>query len=289
MNTIWIVLPILILLMFQLGMELNRDSFLRVIRHPLPVGVGLVGQLVLLPLLAFGVGCLFRLPPVFFIGLMLIACCPGGSSSNVFSLLAKGDVALSVLLTALSSVITLFTIPVALSLVTRFVSLYSEVEIHLPVGQLIVQNLLLMFLPMACGGLVRVYFPRVATLLQRILARLSFPALMLLAAVFFMQHYEAIIQNFTLLGLSVGLLILLAMGGGWLMSRLARLKGAQRRTIVIEIGMQNAAQAIAMAGSPFIFNNEVMAIPAIIYALLMNVILLSYLKLLPKNLSAESA
>lgn len=282
MNTIWIVLPILILLMFQLGMELDGASFLRVLKRPLPVLVGLVGQLLLLPLLAFVIGCWFHLPPVFFIGLMLIACCPGGSSSNVFSMLAKGDVALSVMLTALSSVITLFTIPVAISMVTHYVSLYSDVEIHLPVGQLMVQNLLLMFLPMVCGWLMRVFFPKQAMSAHAVLGRLSFPALMLLAAVFFVQHYEAIIHNFTLLGFSVGVLILLAMGGGWLMTRMARLRGPQRRTIVIEIGMQNAAQAIAMAGSPFIFNNEVMAIPAIIYALLMNVILLSYLKLLPK-------
>lgn len=281
-NAIWIVLPVLILLMFQLGMELDRASFWRVLKKPLPVFIGLTGQLLLLPLLAFAIGCWFSLPPVFFIGLMLIACCPGGSSSNVFSMLAKGDVALSVLLTALSSVITLFTIPVLVSMVTRFVSLYSDVEIHLPVGQLVVQNLLLMFLPMLCGGCMRIFFPKQAVVLQGVLGRLSFPALMLLAAVFFLQHYEAIVRNFSLLGLSVGILILSAMGGGWVMTRVARLKGAQRRTIVIEIGMQNAAQAIAMASSPFIFHNEVMAIPAIIYALLMNVILLSYLKLLPK-------
>ena len=284
MNTIWIVLPVLILLMFQLGMELNLAAFWRVLKRPLPVVVGLAGQLVLLPALAFAVGCCFQLPPVFFLGLILIACCPGGSSSNVFSLLAKGDVALSVILTTLSSVITLFTIPVVVALATRFVSLYSDVQIHLPVGQLIVQNLLLMFLPMLLGGCLRIGFPAVADRLRPVLGWLSFPALMLLAAVFFLQHYATIVRNFPLLGLTVAVLILLAMGGGWLMSRLARLKGAQRRTIVIEIGMQNAAQAIAMAGSPFIFHNEEMAIPAIIYALLMNVILLSYLKILPKHL-----
>lgn len=186
MNTIWIVLPVLILLMFQLGMELNLAAFWRVLKRPLPVVVGLAGQLVLLPALAFAVGCCFQLPPVFFLGLILIACCPGGSSSNVFSLLAKGDVALSVILTTLSSVITLFTIPVVVALATRFVSLYSDVQIHLPVGQLIVQNLLLMFLPMLLGGCLRIGFPAVADRLRPVLGRLSFPALMLLAAVFFL-------------------------------------------------------------------------------------------------------
>ena len=109
MNTIWIVLPILTLLMFDLGLSLRFEDFGKVFRHPLPMVVAMFGQLVLLPAIALGLAYLFKLPPVFFIGLVLIACCPGGSSSNVFSKLAGGDVALSVTLTALSSVITLFT------------------------------------------------------------------------------------------------------------------------------------------------------------------------------------
>ena len=114
MNTVWIVLPVLIALMFQLGIELDRQAFAGVARRPAAVVAGLLGQLALLPLIAFGVGLAFRLPPVYFLGLLLVACCPGGSSSNVFSMLAKGDVALSVTLTALSSLITLFTIPLVM-------------------------------------------------------------------------------------------------------------------------------------------------------------------------------
>ncbi len=125
----------------------------------------------LLPLIALGLATLFNLPPVFFIGLVLIACCPGGSSSNVFSKLAGGDVALSVTLTAL---------------------------------------------------------------------------------------------------------ILVAIGCSSLLSRLVRTGDRQRRTVIIEVGMQNAAQAIAIASSPIIFANEEMAIPAILYSLMMNIVLLIY-------------
>ena len=114
------------------------------------------------------------------------------------------------------------------------------------------------------------------------------PALMLLAAVFFVQYASTILENLGVLGLAAGALILLAMAGGSLLARLFRLRRAVRRTIVIEVGMQNAAQAIAIATSPLIFNNGEMAIPAIVYALLMNVILLAYLKLLPKY-SGEAA
>ncbi len=280
MNTIWIVLPILIVLMFQLGIELDRASFAGVIRRPAAVAAGLVGQLLLLPLIAFGVALAFRLPPVYFMGLILIACCPGGSSSNVFSMLAKGDVALSVTLTALSSLITLFTIPLVMGFAARFVSVHADTVIDLPAGKLLMQNIVLLFLPMAAGSLFRRRWPAAARHVHTLLGRMAFPALMLLAALFFIQYADAIVRNFRVLGFSAAALILLAMFAGALLSRSLRLGRAVRRTIVIEVGMQNAAQAIAIATSPLIFDNGEMAIPAIVYALLMNVILLSYLKLL---------
>lgn len=268
--------------MFQLGIELDRQAFAGVVRRPAAVVAGLLGQLVLLPLIAFGVGLVFRLPSVYFLGLLLIACCPGGSSSNVFSMLAKGDVALSVTLTALSSLITLFTIPLVMGFAARFVAVYAGAAIELPVGKLLVQNIVLLFLPMLCGALFRHWRPRAAWRVHELLGRVAFPALMLLAAVFFVQYASTILENLGVLGLAAGALILLAMAGGSLLARLFRLRRAVRRTIVIEVGMQNAAQAIAVATSPLIFDSGEMAVPAIVYALVMNVVLLSYLKLLPK-------
>ena len=273
---------ILIVLMFQLGIELDRQAFAGVARRPAAVVAGLLGQLALLPLIAFGVGLAFRLPPVYFLGLLLVACCPGGSSSNVFSMLAKGDVALSVTLTALSSLITLFTIPLVMGFAARFVAVHAGAAIELPVGKLLVQNIVLLFLPMLCGALFRHWRPRAARRVHELLGRVAFPALMLLAAVFFVQYASTILENLGVLGLAAGALILLAMAGGSLLARLFRLRRAVRRTIVIEVGMQNAAQAIAVATSPLIFDSGEMAVPAIVYALVMNVVLLSYLKLLPK-------
>jgi BASS family bile acid:Na+ symporter len=97
-----------------------------------------------------------------------------------------------------------------------------------------------------------------------------------LISIFFIQNYEAIFNSFGQLGLCVTTLILLAMGGGVLITWILKLQQKEQRTIVIEIGMQNAAQAIAAATSPFVFNNNLIAIPAILYALMMNVILLTY-------------
>lgn len=283
MNTIWIVMPILIVLMFLLGIDLDRTAFAGVRRQPKAVLLGMLGQLVLLPIIAFGVAWALNLPPVYFMGLVLVACCPGGSSSNVFSMLAKGDVALSVTLTVLSSIITLFTLPVIMEFVTRFVSDMSEVQITLPVGKLLVQNIVLLFVPLIAGSLFRHFLPAVAARVGRVLGKAAFPALMTLALLFFLQYSNEIVDNFTILGLSAALLILLAMACSSAMSRLGGFGSAVRHTIVIEVGMQNAAQAIAIASSPFIFNSGEMALPAIIYALLMNMILLTYVYCIRKK------
>lgn len=276
MNTIWIVMPILIVLMFLLGIDINKKAFTDIAHNPRAVLLGMVGQLILLPVLAFSIAWILELPPVYFMGLVLVACCPGGSSSNVFSMLAKGDVALSVTLTALSSIITLFTLPVIMEFVTAAVSDVSGVNVELPVGKLLVQNIVLLFVPLFAGSLFRHFYPNSAVKVSKVLGKMTFPALMTLAAVFFLQYRKEIAENFASLGLSAAMLIILAMACSSCLSRIGRFSGAVRRTIVIEVGMQNAAQAIAIASSPFIFNSGEMALPAICYALLMNVILLTY-------------
>ena len=285
MNTIWIVMPILIVLMFFLGINLNKKAFTDIARNPKAVLMGMIGQLVVLPLIAFAVAWVLNLPPVYFMGLVLIACCPGGSSSNVFSMLAKGDVALSVTLTAFSSVITLFTLPFIMKFVSGFVSDMSGTEIHLPVAKLLVQNIVLVFVPMLIGYAFKHCFPNAASKVSKVLGKVAFPALMTLALVFFIQHREAIIDKFGVLGLSATVLILVAMLCSSTLSRLSGFGDSIRRTIVIEVGMQNAAQAIAIASSPFIFNSGEMALPAIMSALLMNVILLIYVYFIRRKLN----
>ena len=274
MNTIFIVLPILTLLMFDLGLALRPADFRLIVERPYAVLAGLTGQIVFLPLIAYLVGRMFGVEPIFFLGIMLIGCSPGGSSSNVFSMLAGGDVALSVSLTAFSSVITLFTSPFIMDMVAMTVG--NSVDVHLPVGNLLVQNIVLMAIPIIVGLCISVYRPNAAKKMHGVLKRLAFPLLVVLASVFFVQNREMIVEEFPQLGLTITVLILLSMLSGVFLSWLMRLSHKEQRTIVIEIGMQNAAQAITIASSPFVFNNDVMAIPAIVYALMMNVILLTY-------------
>ena len=254
MNAIWIVLPILTLLMFELGLTLQTEDFQLFRKRPRPIIAGLVGQIILLPMLAFALGHVFQLEPLFFIGIILIACSPGGSSSNIFSMIAKGDVALSVSLTACSSIITLFTIPVIMEFATHFVDSNLDIDIHLPVGSLIMQNLVLMLLPIVAGIFTKRYRPQMAERIHKILSKT--PLYSSAASDVYKRQ---------------------------VLSKSMRLNRKEQRTLIIEIGMQNAAQAIAVASSPFVFNNDIIAIPAIIYALMMNVILLVYVGIVKRR------
>ncbi len=287
MNTIFIVLPILTILMFDLGLTLKPQDFQLIAQRPKPVIVGLIGQIILLPLIAWLIIRLLstfniQLSTLFIIGIMLVACSPGGSSSNVFSMLAKGDVALSVTLTACSSIITLFTLPLIMAWVVESNQLsdvsnqLSDMSIQLPVGNLLIQNIVLMVVPISIGFVVNIFKSQAAEKIHNVLKRIAMPALVLLVTVFFIQHKQTIVNEFASLGLTMTVLILATTGCGALLAWLLKLTQKERRTLVIEIGMQNAAQAITIACSPLIFNNEIIAIPAIIYALMMNLILLAY-------------
>ena len=159
----------------------------------------------------------------------------------------------------------------------------ENVGISLPVGNLIKQNLLLMLLPVVLGIVFHYASPKGAEKTDKVLGKLAFPLLLVLITVFYVQHHKTILANIGILGFCVTALILLAIACSSLLSRLIKVGEKQRRTVVIEVGMQNAAQAIAIASSPFIFNNEQIAIPAILYSLMMNIVLLIYVGWVRRN------
>ena len=179
-----------------------------------------------------------------------------------------------------------FWIIIAIISLYLVIAISAAIEVlldnHQP-SETIAWILIIMFLPIVVGIAVRKRWSQAADKMHNVLSRIAFPALIFLAGVFFFQNRDAIIDKFGQLGLSVSVLILLAMGSGALLSRTMRLTGKERRTIVIEVGMQNAAQAIAIASSPLVFNNDVIAIPAIIYALMMNVILITYVAIIKRR------
>ena len=282
MNPIILVMALLVILTYTIGLNLKKEDFLMLIKKPVPVITGLTGQLLILPLVAFLIAKAFNLEEVFFIGLVLIALCPGGSSSNIFTLIAKGDLALSVSLTALSSVITLFTLPFFMALCLNIFNkngLFSS-SIEFPLINILIQNILLMFIPIVLGVLTKIIFKNGAKKLSRVLEKIAFPSLALIATMFFIKHAKTISSHLDILLVAIITLVFAAIVVSSLLSRALCQDSKTRRTIVIEVAMQNAAQAIALCVSPFAFNNEIMSIPAIIYALIMNIILLAYVAMI---------
>lgn len=271
-NPIIFIIPTLALLMFGLGAELRWCDFSSFFKQPKSLIVGLIAQLVGLPLIALFLIVLFEIPEPYAIGILLLALSPGGSSSNAFTMMAGGNVALSVSLTAISGVITIFTIPLVLMWY-----MHSANTIELPILNIFIQNVILMLLPLLLGMLTLKYKPTWANHCANFIKSKGIFLLFFIATIFFIDNRTLIIANFSNVALILVLLLVGCTLLGAAIGRLMQLKQPDRTAIVIEVGMQNAAQTIALACSPLVFNNNEMAIPAIIYSLLMNIFFLSYL------------
>ena len=157
-----VILPAaLFLIMFGIGLSLRPLDFKNVVTSPKVVGIGLCAQMVLLPLIAFAVAIVFALPPEIAVGLIIIALAPGGATSNMFTYLCKGDVSLSITLTALASVITPFSITLLADASMQYF-MGSNVAFSLPVGETIIKLFVITVIPVVLGMLVLAYGERVA-------------------------------------------------------------------------------------------------------------------------------
>ena len=159
-------------IMFTMGLGLSLSDFKRVLVEPRAMWVGLINQLVTLPLVAFGLAFAFELPPPLAVGLVLISACPGGPSSNLYSALARGDVALSVSLTAVSGVITMVTIPFIIGLGLD-VFMGTARDVHLDVPSTILQLFLVVGLPLALGMYLRFRHIERAMRLEKIMTKVA--------------------------------------------------------------------------------------------------------------------
>lgn len=278
MNSIFIVIPVLIFLMFCIGLELKLSNFKLILNQPLPIILGSLAQLVFHPLIAWFVLSFLNIPDEFKIGIILIAACPGGASSNAFSFLVKGDVALSVLLTSLTSILSIFTIPIIVSSYIYF-EIGDSVNFHLPFFKLLMQNVVFLLIPIIIGMILNKYNEAFVKKISFLTKKLPIYLLLILITVFFIENRIVIIQNFNQLSIALLILVIGVMILIYLISRLFRIQRPQRKTIVIGVGIKNAAQAILIATSPIILNNSKIAIPAVLYALIMNVVVLSYVAL----------
>jgi len=264
-----VLLPLaLAVVMLGMGLSLVPEDFKRITRYPKAVAVGSVCQILLLPLIGTLITLVVSMQPEIAVGLIVVALCPGGPSSNLITYLAKGDVALSVTLTAVSSIVTVLTIPLFTNLALQYF-LGKNAAIALPLGSTMLQIFLITLLPTAIGMTIRKQFPDTAFRLEKQMSRLAIGLLALITAVILIRESSKLPGFLVQVGIGAVLLNLLATLAGLLAARLFRLSLAQQLCIAIEVGIQNGTLAIAITAG--LLNNPDMAVPAAVYSLFMNI------------------
>lgn len=255
------------IIMLGLGLSLSLADFARVAKFPKPVLIGLACQLLLLPLACFFLAKLFGLAPALAVGLMLLAASPGGTTANLYSHLAHGDVALNITLTAVNSVIAILTMPLIVNLsLAYFMS--ADQAIPLQFAK-VVQVFVIVLGPVAIGMWLRSRFPGFAERMQKPVKIISALFLLLIILLAVAKDWRTFVDYAPSVGGAALAFNLLSMAVGYCVPRLLKLNLRQAIAIAMEIGIHNGTLAIALALSPALLNNPTMAIPAAIYSLIM--------------------
>ncbi|MEM6698390.1 MAG: bile acid:sodium symporter family protein [Bacteroidota bacterium] len=263
-----VVLPVsLAIIMLGMGLTLVVDDFKRVFQYPKAALVGLTNQLILLPIVGFALAVAFQLPTAMAVGLMIIAACPGGVTSNLITHVSKGDIALSITLTAISSLITVFTIPLIISLALMHFANDAETQIELPIVETILQIMAITVVPVGIGMLIRGYRPAFADRMDKPMRTASTVIFILVMVGIIAANKEMILPALKSVGLVTILLNVVTMGMGYLAAKLFQLNLKQSISIIIESGIQNGTLAIVIATT--ILKQNDMSIPPALYSLLM--------------------
>lgn len=261
-----IFLPITLgIITLGMGLSLTEQDFRNIFTHPRAVTTGLISQMLLLPLIAFVIAVISDIDPLYKVGLMMIAACPGGATSNLVTYMLKGNVALSISMTAINSVITLITIPLVVTLSLEFF-IHQDAFIRLRVGETMLNVFLITLLPAYVGTRIRKWKPLLADGLEKPL-KIVLPLLLALiytGVVLIDQDGESATAADVKSILPYALALhLTAMAFGLLVARLVGLKWKDRYTIVVEVGLQNSALAIFVAAT--ILKSQSMALVPVVY------------------------
>jgi BASS family bile acid:Na+ symporter len=266
-TTAGIILAIsLIIIMFGMGLSLTLSDFKRVIVYPKAMIIGQFCQIILLPLVGYIIAIYLNLSPTTAIGVMLLAACPGGPTSNMLTYMAKGDVALSVSLTAVSSILTIFTIPIVVQFALER---FSEQSLTVTVDALtmVKQLFVIVLIPVGIGMIVKSKLPTFAERMDRPVKIAS--ALIFVLVIFGVMYSikDVLLDYLKEAGLPAILLNVSTMTIGFLLAVFFRLSRRQAITISIETGIQNGTLAITLA--TIALNNAEYSIVPAIYGLLM--------------------
>jgi BASS family bile acid:Na+ symporter len=261
-----VLLPLALgVIMFGLGLGLTIEDFRRVTRYPRAVLAGLFLQVGVLPWVAFALALLFQLPPELAVGLMLLAASPGGATANIYSHIARGDVALNITLTAINSGLCLLTLPIVLNLSLEYF-LGAGQYVPPPVRK-IVEVATLIVLPVVLGMTVRRFVPGFAARMEKPVRLLSVLVLALLVFAAVAQEWDMLFAYFAAVGLACLLFNLASMGVGYAAPLAMKLPRKQAIAIAMEIGIHNGTLAIFIALN--VLQSTAISVPAAVYSLLM--------------------
>ena len=262
-----VVLPLsLFIIMLGMGLSLKLSDFTRVVQIPRAMIIGITCQMILLPLIGLAIIMIFALPPELAVGLIILTLCPGGTTSNMFSYLARADVALSITLTAVISLVTPFTIPLLTGLAMEMLMDNAD-QFSIPIGKTILQLLVITVVPVALGMFLFNKFPGFATKMEKPVKIFSIVLLFIIIAAIVAKSWSSMAGFFAQTGLATLSLNLISMAVGYGIANAAKLDKRQAATVGIEVGIQNGTMALLVTGT--ILGNAAMAIPAVTYSLLM--------------------
>ena len=263
-----IFLPIsLAIIMFGMGLTLVVNDFTRLFTYPKEIIIGLSNQLVFLPLIGFLIILLFDLNSSMAIGIMILSLCPGGPTSNLITQVARGNIGLSVTLTALASLITVFTIPIILSKAITYFTGETDIVIELPIVQTMIQILVITVIPVSIGMLIRKKNEAFAVRMERPMRIASTVLFIIIFLLVMFANKDLIVQAMKEVGLATLLLNLSTMALGYMTAKLFGVKGKSQISITIESGIQNGTLAFVIATT--ILNNVEMGLPTGAYSIWM--------------------
>lgn len=261
-----VLLPVALgIIMLGLGLSLTLDDFKRIIIYPKAVFIGLICQMLLLPLLCFFIAKAFHLSPELAVGLMLLSASPGGATANLYSHLSKGDVALNITLTAVNSLLTLFTLPLIVNFsMDYFLGTEGAVPIQF---KKVIEVFAIVLVPVSIGMFIKSKFPAISIKLDKPVKIMSalFLVLIILAAI--LKQKEQVVDYFKQVGIAALVFNVLSMVLGYFIPILFKLSKKQSIAIGMEIGIHNGTLAIYIALS--VIGSSVMSIPPAIYSLIM--------------------
>lgn len=256
----------LVLIMFGMGLSLVKDDFVRLLQHPKAILVGLVNQIVLLPIIAYVLIVLFNVETDIAIGIMILAACPGGPTSNLITHLAKGDAGLSISLTTVNSIITIFTIPFVVDFaLSQFLDANETVQINKL--KTVIQIFAIVIIPVSIGMAISRAKPGLAEKMNKPVKIASAAVLFLVIIGLVLNKKEDLIPYLQQAGLITLVLNISTILIGFITAKLAKLNTVQSLTISIESGIQNGTMAIAIASG--ILMNDNYAIAPAVYSLIM--------------------